>query len=165
MPTNLFISFSRRNLSQVANIKSIAKDPEHELEFHDRSEQGPVKDKKGTPFPYPPNDKRAEPVIKELSKLLDKATKLLVLIGKDTSERQWVNWEIQTFIDKKSNLKGDPKKRIIAMHVKGCNDVTLPRRVRRLGITRMSWDLEALACWIDANPNYDIKKLSLPLMD
>lgn len=153
MPTNVFISFARENLKQVESIRALAKNPEHELEFHDWSELEPVKDKVGTPLPYQPFDKRAAPIIKELKGLLKKATKMVVLVGETTCRSNWVNWEIQTFYDQKSNLASDATRRIIVMYVKECEDAELPKRVKKLKIQTMEWDLKALNRWFKLNPS------------
>ncbi len=55
MPTNVFISFERHNLQQVNSIRALANNPQHDLEFHDRSEIEPVTDKRSTPLPYQPD--------------------------------------------------------------------------------------------------------------
>lgn len=100
MPTNVFISFERHNLQQVNSIRALANNPQHGLEFHDQSEIKAVKDKKGTPLPYQPDDSRSKPIKNELRRLLKKATKMVVVIGEFTHESNWVNWEIQSFYDR-----------------------------------------------------------------
>ena len=47
-----------------------------------------MKDKAGTPLPYSPNDKRAEPVREELKGLLERATKMGILVGESTHKSQ-----------------------------------------------------------------------------
>ena len=153
MPTNIFISFALENHMQVENIRALAKNPEHELEFHDWSEVQPVKDKAGTPLPYQPDDVRAAPVRKELKRLLSNATKMLVIIGETTYRSKWVNWEIQTFYDKKNNLPGDTTKRIKGMYVRKCQNAELPLRIKRLKIPTMTWDLTVLNRWFNMDPN------------
>lgn len=153
MPTNVFISFAREDLEQVNSIRALAKDPKHELEFHDRSELDPVKDKVGTPLPYQPDDTRAAPIRNKIRGLLRKATKMVVIIGENTCDSDWVNWEIQTFYDQKKNLPGDATKRIMGMYVKGCEKVELPKRVRGLEILTMAWSLTLLNKWLNTNPN------------
>jgi len=91
MPVNLFISFAREDLEQLESFRALAKNPEHELEFHDRSEFEPVKGRKGKPLTFPPNDPGANPIRKELEKLLDKATKKVILVGETTHTSKWVN--------------------------------------------------------------------------
>ena len=153
MPTNVFISFALENLKQVESIRALAKNPEHELEFHDWSEVEPVKDRVGTPLPYQPDDTRAAPIRKELKRLLNKATKMVVVIGETTHGSKWVNWEIQTFYGQKSNLAGDATKRIKGMYVRECQNAELPRRIERLEVSTMAWDLTVLNKWFSMDPN------------
>ena len=140
---------------QVLNIRALAKNPNHELVFHDRSEIEPVKDKKGIPLPYPPDDVRAAPIRKELKHLLQKTTKMLVIISETTHQSKWVNWEIQTFYDMKSNLDLDATKRIRGMFVEGCKGKELPRRIRRLQISTLHWNLAELNKWFQQSPPFE----------
>ena len=142
MPTNVFISFERHNLQQVNSIRALANNPQHELEFHDRSEIEPVRDKKGTPLSYQPDDPRSKSVKKEL-------------------RRNWVNWEIQSFYDRYDSISGDGDKRIIAMYVRDTNNIKLPKILRTYSIPQMKWDLNALGQWINANPNQPLQTLPL----
>jgi len=139
MPANVFISFELHNLPQVQSIRALADNPHHELEFHDWSETETVKDRRGDPLPYQPDDpmSRAKPIRKELGRLLDGATRMVVIIGEYTYRSKWVNWEIQTFYDKKKNLGGDAAKRIKAMYVQGCENAILPKRIVGMDISTM----------------------------
>ncbi|MBA7616750.1 hypothetical protein ES703_24049 [subsurface metagenome] len=152
MPINLFISFAHQDREQLESLRALAKNPEHKLEFHDRSQLEPVRDKMSTPLPYPPNDKRAEPVREEIKRLLDKATKMVVIIGESTHKSQWVKWEIRTFYDKKKSLPGKTKKRIRAMKLKGCHDAILPKTIKDLAIPAMNWDLNTFYHWLITKP-------------
>lgn len=152
MPTNLFISFVQEDIQQLRSFRALANNPEHELEFHDRSELNPVKDKAGTPLPYPPNDKRAAPVREELKRLLKKATKMVVLVGETTHKSQWVNWEIRTFFDNKKNYPEKTKTRLRAMRLKGSHNAILPKAVHDLRIPAIDWDPNALFSWLITNP-------------
>jgi len=152
VPTNLFISFAQEDREQLESLRALAKNPEHQLEFHDRSELEPVKDRAGTPLPYPPNDHRAESIREELKKLFDKATKMVVIVGESTHESQWVNWEIRAFYDRKKRYPGKTKKRIRAMRLKGCHDAILPKSIKDLSIPTMNWDLKSFFGWLITNP-------------
>jgi len=155
MPANIFISFAHVDYQTVLSIRALAKNPNHELVFHDRSEIKPVKDKKGTPLPYPPDDIRAAPIREELKRLLQKATKMLVIISETTHESKWVNWEIQTFFDMKSNLDIDATERIRGMIIEGCKRKELPRRIRRLRISTIEWNLAELNKWFQQPPHFE----------
>jgi len=136
----------------MESLRALAKNPEHELEFHDRSELEPVRDRAGTPLPYPPNDHRAKPVREGLKRLFDKATKMVIILGKSTHESQWINWEIRTFYDRKKKYSGKIKKRIRAMKLKGCHDAIIPKAIHDLYIPVMNWDLKAFYSWLITNP-------------
>ncbi|MDP4279514.1 MAG: TIR domain-containing protein [Dehalococcoides mccartyi] len=153
MPVNLFISFAQEDREQVESLRSLAQNPENQLEFHDRSELEPMKDRAGTPLPYPPNDSRAKPIREELKRLFDRATKMVVIIGKSTHESQWVNWEVRTFYDRKKNIPGKTKQRIRALKLKGYHDALLPKAIKDLSIPTMNWDLKTFYSWLIANPS------------
>lgn len=152
MPTNLFISFAQGDREQLDSLRALAKNPEHKLEFHDRSESEPVRDRAGAPLPYPPNDHRAEKVREELKRLFDKATKMVVIVGESTHESQWVDWEVRTFYDRKKKYPGKTKNRIRAMKLKGCHDAILPKAIQDLSIPAMNWDLKTFYSWLIINP-------------
>jgi len=153
MPINLFISFAGEDVEQLESFRALAKNPQHRLRFHDRSQARPVTDRVGTPFPYPPNDKRAKPVREEIKKLLDKATRMVILIGETTNESQWVNWEIRTFFDRKKKHPGKTARRLIAMRLKGHRKTKLPKAVLNLGIQAINWNPEAFSDWLNTNLN------------
>lgn len=139
MPTNVFISFRRDNLEQVNSIRALANNPQHDLEFHDRSK--PIKNK--------------------LRPLLKKATKMVVIIGKQTYKSDWVNWEIQSFYDRYNNKSGDGDKRIIALHVQNAKSIKVPGIIGTLDIPQMNWDMNALTRWINTNPSQELPTLPL----
>lgn len=162
MPTNVFISFRRDNLEQVNSIRALANNPQHDLEFHDRSEKVPVMDKKGDPLPYQPDDNdRSKPIKNKLRPLLKKATKMVVIIGKQTYKSDWVNWEIQSFYDRYNNKSGDGDKRIIALYVQNTKNIKAPGIIGTLDIPQMNWDMNALTRWINTNPTQSLTTLPL----
>ncbi|MFC1983651.1 TIR domain-containing protein [Chloroflexota bacterium] len=161
MPTNIFISFERHNLQQVNDIRALANNPKHDLEFHDWSELEAVKDKVGAPLPYQPDDPRSKPIKNELRRLLKKATRMVVVIGEFTHRSNWVNWEIQSFYDRYDSISGDSDKRIIAIYAKDMNNITLPKILNTYSIPQMKWDMDSLSRWIDANPTQSLPTLPL----
>jgi len=146
----------------VKDIRALANNPQHDLEFHDWSETKPVKDKVGTPLPYQPDDPRSKPIKEELRRLLKKATKMVVVIGEFTHESNWVNWEIQSFYDRYDSISGDGDKRIIAIYVNDANNLMLPTIIiRTYSIPQMKWDMDTLSRWINTNPNQLLPTLPL----
>lgn len=162
MPTNLFISFAQEDREQLFSLRALARNPEHQLQFHDRSELEPVRDRTGTPLPYPPNDHRAKKVREEVKRVIDKATKMLIIIGESTHKSQWVDWEVRTFYDRKKKVPGKMRNRMRAMRVKGCQSAILPKSIQDLTIPVMNWDITTLSSWLITNPTD--KKANSPVL-
>ncbi len=153
MPVNVFVSFVHEDQEQMESFRALAKNPNHSLVFHDRSLKDPVVDRKGTPLPYPPHDPRSRPVRKDIKKLLDKATRMVVLVGDSTHKSNWVNWEIKTFYDKTKRLPGKTRKRMRAIKLKGCVNPRLPKALKGRFSGLMNWGPVAVNNWLDENPN------------
>jgi MTH538 TIR-like domain (DUF1863) len=73
MPTNVFVSYDHNDQSQVNGFKALKFNPNHPLDFHDHSLNEPATDRSGK---------------------FDRASKLVVLIGNNTHQSAWVDWEI-----------------------------------------------------------------------
>ncbi len=154
MPANVFVSYDHDDQNQVNGFKSLIQNPNHPLDMHDRSLKEPVTDSTGKPLRYPPNDQRSKPVRDEIINKFDNASKLVVLIGDDTYESDWVTWEINTFFRMKSGLSGDTWKRLRGMTLKGSDNATIPAALMNGRSTQpLKWDPEALDGWLDADPN------------
>ncbi len=149
MPVNLFISFDNEDIEAVRELRSLAKNPNHGLEFHDRSELEPVKDRAGVALPYPPNDHRGDPIRQRIKLLFDRASKMLVVVGEATHRSQWVDWEIRTFWDNKKKRGGRARDRIRAVRCRGCHAANLPKALLDLSVPAMNWDTDALATWLE----------------
>ena len=150
MPTNIFISFDYNDRDEANGFRSISSNTNHDLSFHDWSLQNPVTSQRGKPLTFLPNDERSKPIREEIKKKLDKASKLVVLIGEDTYSSKWVEWEIYTFYEKKKNVSGDnTSKRICGMKLKGIDNVTIPRALQRRSATILPWNLDKLETWLD----------------
>ncbi|MFC2059703.1 TIR domain-containing protein [Chloroflexota bacterium] len=151
MPANVFVSFDHDDQHQVAGFKALLENPNHPLDFHDHSLEQPVVGRRGKSLIYPPDDLRAKPVRKEIIKKFNGATRMLVLIGKSTHSSAWVKWEILTFFEKKKLLSGTASERIIAMRLKGFENVTIPRILKGRSSQVISWNPGALNRWLDKN--------------
>jgi hypothetical protein len=128
MATNTFVSFDHDDQKQVGGLKLLKNNPDHPLDFHDHSLKEPVLGRSGRPIKYPPSDPRSKPVRDAIIKKFDRASKLVVLIGDDTHNSEWVNWEINTFCNMKRDLSGENTwKRIRGMTLKGSDDATIPQ--------------------------------------
>jgi hypothetical protein len=125
------------------------------LEFHDHSLKEPVVDRTGKPIKYPPSDPRSQRVRDEIKAKFDRASKLVVLIGDNTHQSEWVDWEIRTFYELKKAVSAENTwKRIRGMKLKGSDNATMPDALTNGRSTQpLLWDPEGLDKWLDQNPN------------
>ena len=76
-------------------------------------------------------------VIQEaLSKKIDWAGTVVVLIGPDTHTRPWVNWEIAYA------LKNG--KRVVGVYLRGEKDATVPENLDKYGDAMVGWNADAI---------------------
>lgn len=155
MPANVFVSYDHDDQQQVGGFKLLKSNPNHPLDFHDHSLKEPVVGLSGRPIKYPPSDLRSKPVRDEISRKLDRASKLVVLIGENTYKSDWVEWEINTFYDLKKKISGEKTwKRIRGMTLKGSDRVTIPPSLYNGRSTQwLAWDPDALDKWLDQDPD------------
>jgi hypothetical protein len=151
MAVNVFISFDHDDQQQVAGFKLLRNNPNHPLDFQDHSLKDPVRDRTGKPIKFPPTDPRSKPVRDEIKNKFDRASKLVVLIGDDTHNSDWVDWEINTFYEMKEKVSGENTwKRIRGMTLKGSEQATIPSALYNGRSTQwMEWNPEAIDRWLD----------------
>jgi hypothetical protein len=154
MPANAFISYDHDDQQQVAGFKLLKNNPKHPLDFQDHSLKDAVRDRSGKPIMYPPSDIRSKPVRDEIKRKFDRASKLVVLIGDNTYNSDWVEWEIDTFYEMKEKVSGEETwKRIRGMTLKGSDQATIPSPLMNGRSTQwLSWNPEALDKWLDIEP-------------
>jgi hypothetical protein len=154
MAANVFISFDHDDQQQVAGFKLLKNNPRHPLDFQDHSLKDAVRDRSGKPITYPPTDLRSKPVRDEICRKFDRASKLVVLIGDNTHNSDWVNWEINTFYEMKEPLSGlNTWKRIRGMTLKGSDQAIIPSALYNGRSTQwLGWDPETLDKWLDIDP-------------
>lgn len=58
-------------------------------------------------------------------------------------------------------MSDDGNRRIIAIRVPEANDEDLPRIISSLSIPQMRWNMDALALWINTNPNQQLPTFPL----
>ena len=155
MAANVFVSYDHDDQKQVGGFKLLKNNPKHPLDFQDHSLKEPVTGRSGKPIKYPPSDPRSKPVRDKIKSKFGNASKLVVLIGDDTHNSDWVAWEIDTFIELKTPLSGENTwKRIRGMRLKGCDSATMPSALMNgRAIKELTWDPEALDKWLDQNPD------------
>lgn len=154
MPANVFVSYDHDDQKQRNGFNLIKNNPNHALDFHDHSLKEPVVDRSGRPIKYPPSDPRSQRVRDEIKAKFDRASKLVVLIGDNTHESEWVDWEVRNFFAMKEPLSGENTwKRIRGMKLKGSENATLPTALGGRSTQHMQWDPEALDKWLDTDPD------------
>lgn len=92
MPTNVFVSFDHDDQLQVQGLKLLKHNPNHPLEFRDHSLKEPVVNRAGKPITYSLSDDRSKPVRDEIKRKFENASKLVVLIGSNSHESEWIDW-------------------------------------------------------------------------
>lgn len=143
MPLRIFTRFDHEDAAQVRGFRALIQNPNHLLESHDRSLAGKI-------IKAPPTDPSAEPVRKELRRLFDQASRMVVLIGDATHASLWVDWEIKEFFARKQVLSGEHAwKRIRGMRLEGSRGRDPPALARRSAPT-LDWDPEELDRWFDS---------------
>jgi MTH538 TIR-like domain (DUF1863) len=154
MPTNVFVSFDHDDQLQVQGLKLLKHNPNHPLEFRDHSLKEPVVNRAGKPVTHSPSDDRSKPVRDEIKRKFENASKLVVLIGSNSHESEWIDWEIKTFFNMKKPLSGENTwKRIRGMRLKGSGNAATPPALVQRSVNSMDWDPEALDKWLDQNPD------------
>jgi hypothetical protein len=73
------------------------------------------------------------------------ATTVVVLVGKETYERPWVNWEIE-----QAHKQG---KRIIGIYEPGGTDVPLPKALEDYGTRVVAWNTDSIVEAIESENN------------
>lgn len=154
MATNIFVSFDHDDQDQVNGFRSLVENPNHPLDFHDHSLKVSVRDLTGKIIKYSPDDPRSKPIRDEILDKFQRASKLIVLVGHDTRQSDWVQWEVDAFYNVKSKLPGETWKRIRGMKLKGCDNAKIPKSLLNGRSTKyMNWDPDAIDRWIEENPN------------
>lgn len=154
MAKNIFVSFDHNDSAQVNGFKLLKRNPNHPLGFRDHSLKEPVRDRYGNPIIYPPSDPCSNPVRDEIIDKFDNASKLVVLIGPDTYNSDWVDWEIKTFYDMKKRLSGDNTwKKIRGMRLKGHDSAEISYALNDRSTKVLNWAPETLDKWIDLDPD------------
>jgi hypothetical protein len=93
----VFISYKHSDRHYIDQVKSVARNPNHPLEFDDHSLAEAVLNMQGHVNRRQPSDFLSQPVKDEIEKRLKQSSKLLVILGDDTHSSEWVKWEINTF--------------------------------------------------------------------
>jgi antiphage defense system Thoeris ThsB-like protein len=155
MASNVFVSFDHDDQRQVGGFRLLKNHPNHPLDFQDHSLKDAVRDRSGQPIKFPPSDPRSKPVRDVIVQKFDRASKLVVLVGDNTHNSAWVDWEINTFFAMKHGISAEMTwRRIRGMTLKGSEQAIIPNALYNGRSTQwLAWDPEALNRWLDQNPD------------
>ncbi len=136
---HVFISHHHADDAEVTNLTSLLSKSGHDVRNSSirakpanqrRLEQGLVKD---------------ETIRRLLRMKISWAGTVVVLIGKETHSRPWVNWEIE-----QANKQG---KRIVGVYVRGGTDADVPEAFEKYGSALVGWNSDNIIAAIDGDEN------------
>jgi len=137
---HLFISHHHQDDAEVSNLTNLLSGKGYDIR------NSSIRAK-------PENQKRldekrvSEKVIERLLKMkISWASTVVVLIGKDTHTRPWVNWEID-----KANEQG---KRIVGVFVRGGTEADIPSSLEKYGSAIVNCNTESIISAIDGNNEF-----------
>lgn len=95
------------------------------------------------------NEKRVsnKAIERILSMKISWAGTVVVLIGKDTHNRPWVNWEID-----KANEEG---KRIVGVYLRGGTEADIPPSLEKYGDAIVNWNSDSIMNAIDGKSSFE----------
>jgi len=121
---NVFISFSYEDIDKVILLRGQAQNEQSNLEFSDRSVKEAF------------NSENAEYIKRKITEKINQASVTVVYISENTSNSQWVKWEVE-----KSLQKG---KGVVAVY-QGDIKPTMPAFIIENGIKSVKWSHKELA--------------------
>lgn len=136
---HIFISHHHADDAEVDNLTSLLSKSGHDIRNSSirakpanqrRLEQGLVSD---------------EAIKRLLRRKISWAGTVVVLIGKDTHSRPWVNWEIE-----QANKQG---KRIVGVYIRGGTQADIPEVLEKYTSAIAGWNYERIINAIDGTEN------------
>lgn len=136
---HVFISHHHADDAEVSNLTSLLGRSGHDVRNSSirakpanqrRLDQGLVKD---------------ETIRRLLRMKISWAGTVVVLVGKDTHSRPWVDWEIE-----EANRQG---KRIVGVYVRGGTDADLPAALEKYASAIVGWNTDSIVAAIDGVDN------------
>ncbi len=86
-----------------------------------------------------------ETIRRLLRRKISWAGTVVVLIGKETHSRPWVNWEIE-----QANKQG---KRIVGVYIRGGTEIDKPAALEKYASAIVSWNSQSIIAAIDGTEN------------
>lgn len=133
---NIFVSHYHTDAERIEDLKSLL--GTHGMTMKDSS----IYENKN------PNNAHNEEYIKSIIRpQIDRAGTMVVLIGKDTSKSEYVNWEIEH-----AARKG---KRIVGVYLPGESDSELPKALNKYGDSLQKWNGESIISGINGDNTWN----------
>lgn len=139
MRRHVFISHHHADDAEVSKLTELLKKRGYDIRNssirakpanRDRLDRGLVKD---------------ETIRRLLRMKISWASTVVTLIGEDTHERPWVDWEIE-----QANRQG---KRIIGIYIRGGTSADLPSALKKYASSIVGWNTDAIIEAIDGKDN------------
>jgi hypothetical protein len=137
---HLFISHHSKDDAEIAKMTNLLAGHGHDI----RNSSLRVK---------PENEKRLnenrvdDKVIQRALKMkISWASTVVVIIGKETHKRKWVNWEID-----RANEQG---KRVVGVFARGGTEADIPPSFEKYGSALVNWNADSIISAIDGTNNF-----------
>jgi hypothetical protein len=131
---NIFVSHKGEDEKHIEDLKSLL------------SKHGNYEVRDSSIVESEPNNAKNTEYIKNIIRpKIEWAGKIIVLIGKETSTSEWVNWEIG-IASKYSD------KSIIGIFLQGSTDDDIPKSLNEFGDACVTWDSDKIIEAMEGNP-------------
>lgn len=137
---HLFISHHHKDDAQVSNLTKLLSARGYDVR-NSSVRMNPDNQKRMA------ENKVSDKVIERILRMkISWAGTTVVLIGKDTHKRPWVNWEID-----KANEQG---KRIVGVYLHGGTEADIPPSLEKYGDAIVKWNTDSIMGAIDGNNTF-----------
>ena len=137
---HLFISHHHKDDEQVSNLTKLLSNRGYDVR-NSSVRMNPDNQKRMA------ENKVSDKVIERILRMkISWAGTTVVLIGKDTHSRPWVNWEID-----KANEQG---KRIVGVYLHGGTEADIPPSLEKYGDAIVNWNTDSIMDAIDGNNTF-----------
>lgn len=121
---NVFISHHSKDEKNIEKFKSLLEKKGYQI-------------KNSSIDSSKPNFAKNEEYVKRLLRMrIHWAGTFICLIGEETHEREWVDWEIE-----QANKKG---KRIVGVYIKGAEEADVPQNFQKYGDALVTWESDKI---------------------
>lgn len=133
---NIFVSHYHTDAGRIEDLKALL--DKHGMKMKDSS----IYENKN------PNNAHNEEYIKSIIRpRIDWAGTTVVLIGKNTSKSEYVNWEIEH--------AARMGRRIVGVYLPGQSDSKLPEALKKYGNSLQKWNGESIICGINGDNTWN----------